>query len=237
MPKPKKTKKRKDKSSGKAAPELLDLSGHMAMAFGTPIAAYEWPDSEALNDALETVILQKETDSEGMTRSNVSGWHSNVDFFGWDADCVKQVAKRTEQMLISLMRAVTVAPEQGDTRSFKYRLDGWANINRRGAYNTVHNHPNCLWSGVYYVAPGKPDPEPAHNGKLELLDPRAGTNMLFTKGTIFQARYVIDPLPGLMVMFPAWLNHFAHPFFGDGERISIAFNIVTTEIPPPEHLA
>ena len=40
-----------------------------------------------------------------------------------------------------------------------------------------------------------------------------------------------------MIVFPAWLNHLVHPFFGDGERISIAFNIVTTEIPTAEQLA
>ncbi len=38
----------------------------------------------------------------------------------------------------------------------------------------------------------------------------------------------------MMIMFPAWLNHFVHPFFGKGERISIAFNILMRENPPPD---
>jgi hypothetical protein len=36
---------------------------------------------------------------------------------------------------------------------------------------------------------------------------------------------LVDPLPGLMVMFPGWLKHMVHPFFGSGERISISFNL------------
>jgi len=101
----------------------------------------------------------------------------------------------------------------------------------------VHNHPNCVWSGVYYVGAGEPEGNNAENGKLELLDPRIGANMMYIKGTVLETRYLIDPLPGLMVMFPSWLSHMVHPFFGKGERISIAFNIVTTEVPSPTELA
>jgi hypothetical protein len=36
---------------------------------------------------------------------------------------------------------------------------------------------------------------------------------------------------GMMVLFPSWLYHFVNPFFGDGERISIAFNIQWQEMP------
>lgn len=36
-----------------------------------------------------------------------------------------------------------------------------------------------LWSGVYYVSPGIPDEKGSlHNGKLELLDPREGSNLI-----------------------------------------------------------
>jgi hypothetical protein len=48
-------------------------------------------------------------------------------------------------------------------------------------------------------------------------------------GSKLEERPLIDPIPGVMVLFPSWLQHFVHPFFGKGERISIAFNVVTTE--------
>ena len=40
-----------------------------------------------------------------------------------------------------------------------------------------------------------------------------------------------------MVLFPSWLNHLVHPFAGEGERISVAFHIVTTEVPATSELA
>lgn len=137
---------------------------------------------------------------------------------------------------IGLTRAVTVGRPQG-SRTFNYRLDGWANVSRHGGYNNVHDHPNCVWSGVYYVAAGEPEPDRPNNGKLELLDPRAGINQIYIEGTVFGGRFVVDPIPGLMVMFPSWLKHLVHSYFGTGKRISIAFNVLTREVPQPEKMA
>ena len=30
---------------------------------------------------------------------------------------------------------------------------------------------------------------------------------------------------GTMIVFPSWLYHFVNPFQGDGERISVSFNM------------
>ena len=88
------------------------------------------------------------------------------------------------------------------------------------------------------MSAGEPDKNgSSRNGKLELLDPRVGANMMYIKGTLLESRYIVDPLPGLMVMFPSWLNHLVHPYQGEGERISVAFNIVTTEVPTADELA
>jgi len=35
----------------------------------------------------------------------------------------------------------------------------------------------------------------------------------------------LKPQAGLMVVFPAWIEHWVHPFFGEGNRISIAANV------------
>jgi hypothetical protein len=49
--------------------------------------------------------------------------------------------------------------------------------------------------------------------------------MLQLERNVFEGRYLVEPMPGLMVMFPSWLKHMVHPFHGSGERISISFNI------------
>ena len=210
----------------------LDLQRSFALAFGTPIASHAWPGSEGLNESLRKVILLKEQQSVGITRSNVGSWHSEQDFFNTEEPCVRTLAQRIQQMTAAMTRAVMVNAEaQGG--NVDYLLDGWANVTRHGGYNTVHNHPNCVWSGTYYVASGQPEGGQTANGRLELLDPRAGINMVNIRGTIMEGRYLIEPIPGLMVMFPSWLSHFVHPFFGQGERISIAFNIVARPAAAP----
>jgi uncharacterized protein (TIGR02466 family) len=207
----------------------VQLKEYVAMAFGTPVVAYHWPDGEELNRELKELILTAETRTAGMVRSNVRGWHSDTEFFRWDAGCVRVLKKRAETLAIELTRLV--AAPTGQARTFRFSTTGWANVLRHGGYNSVHNHPNSMWSGVYYVDRGEPEPTPNENGKLELLDPRSGINMMYIEKNVLDGRYIIDPVPGLMIVFPSWLKHMVHPYFGKGERISVAFNVSVEEKP------
>ena len=47
----------------------------------------------------------------------------------------------------------------------------WANINPPGGMNRAHQHPNSLWSGVYYIK------APKNSGHLKIDDPRASAAM------------------------------------------------------------
>jgi hypothetical protein len=49
--------------------------------------------------------------------------------------------------------------------------------------------------------------------------------MVASPGNKFGQRVIFRPEAGMMVVFPSWLYHFVNPYFGDGERISIAFNV------------
>jgi uncharacterized protein (TIGR02466 family) len=189
---------------------------HIALAFATPISTYLWPDSDELNVALKNVILQKEKDEQGVKRSNVGGWHSKQDLFSWPSDCVGTLKDRVIACTSDMIRIVT----KPKSPQLNLQLECWANVARRGNYNAMHDHTAAIWSGVYYVSQGEPDGNDPHNGKLELLDPRVGVNMFGELNT----NYLVDPIPGLMVMFPGWLKHMVRPFSGSGERISIAFN-------------
>jgi uncharacterized protein (TIGR02466 family) len=203
-------------------PNSMLQKENVAMAFGTPISTYLWPDSDVLNPELKKVILQKETAETGLKRSNVGGWHSKPDLFLWDVDCARQLKDRLGAFTVDLTRLVTTFD---GPRKINLQMEGWANVSRRGHYNSVHDHPGSTWSGVYYVSRGEPDNDDPSNGKLELIDPRSGANILHVERNVFEGRYLVEPMPGLMVMFPSWLKHMVHPFQGSGERISISFNI------------
>ena len=82
------------------------------------------------------------------------------------------------------------------------------------------------------VSPGRRegvDPDHPLSGLLELLDPRPFTEMVATPGEPFGQKAIIKPEAGAMVLFPGWLYHFVNPYFGEGERISIAFNVSAVE--------
>jgi uncharacterized protein (TIGR02466 family) len=195
---------------------------HIAMAFGTPVSTFLWPDSEAINTSLRKTILAKKKIDNGQSRSNVGGWHSDTDMLNWRGDGIGALKQRITTFASDIIRLTSGQTTQ-PTDAVK--LDCWANVSQRGHYNSVHYHPHSIWSGVYYVDGGMPDNSDPCNGRLELLDPRLGIAMLSSKHTMYLGRFLIEPTPGLMLVFPSWLSHMVHPFSGDGERISISFNI------------
>lgn len=205
----------------------LDIRENLAQLFPTPVVVYPWPDSDRLNIELRDIVLAKEKESKGSMRSNVGGWHSKTDFFHWNANCVREIENRVARLFLAVTRAMTAGQE--NRRNMEFNINGWANINRDRSYNNIHNHPNWIWSGCYYVSSGEPEPRDRFNGKLELIDPRFGLSLMSVQGADLAEQCLIDSEPGVMVMFPAWLNHQVHPFHGRGERISIGFNVFLRE--------
>jgi uncharacterized protein (TIGR02466 family) len=212
-------------------PDRPDLTKSFAMLFGTPVTVHPWPDSEAVNTELSKLVLAKEAEEGGLQLSNVGGWHSKPDLFSWDADCVRTIRDHIGRMFVEMTR-ITMAELIGH-RNIDFALKGWANVNRDRSYNLVHNHPNHVWSGTYYVATGTPATDDRFNGRLELLDPRNGVGLFGIGGRSTGTRCLVDPKPGTTVVFPSWLNHQVHPFHGTGARISIAFNVQISEVGGP----
>jgi len=120
----------------------VQLRNHLMMAFATPVVAYPWPDSDELNRELAELVLADERKSDGVSRSNVGGWHSATDFLDRDAAPIRTLRQRVMSITAAITRAVTVASDA--PRTFNCRIDGWANVSRHGHYNSVHIHPNCL---------------------------------------------------------------------------------------------
>jgi uncharacterized protein (TIGR02466 family) len=214
--------------SGKNSPDV-DIRKSLSMLFATPIVVHDWPDSDAHNADLQQLVMSREAGDakNGITRSNAGGWQSSGNLITWKEPCIDVFRRRIEMLVTKLLQELV--RDLGKDRSFRLLLDAWANVNRRGDYNVVHTHPNCMYSGVYYVAPGKPDPDVPHGGLLELLDPREAANYIQVTNTVLDARHFFDNKPGRMLLWPSWVKHMVHPFAGDGERISIAFNVNVVE--------
>ncbi len=207
----------------------FDIRKSLSMVFATHLVVHDWPDGEPHNIELQELVLGKEADDlkNGITRSNAGGWQSAGNLITWKEPCIEIFRQRIEKVVSNLLQELI--RDDGKNRSFRLLIDSWANVNRRGDYNIVHTHPNCMYSGVYYVTPGKPDPDVPHGGLLELLDPRQAHNYIQVTNTVLDARHFFENEPGRMLLWPSWVKHMVHPYVGEGERISIAFNVNVVE--------
>lgn len=201
----------------------LPMNGDVLLGFATPILARHWPESDALNQQLRAIVLEKERADPGVSKSNFGGWHSDEDLFEWDHPAVVELRNRVAEVTQEITARTCGDAVKG--LQAEMGITGWANVSREGAYNGIHSHPECAWSGSYYVTLGERDETIPHNGVIEFLDPRMGVDAVQLPGQPFGPQLQINPQAGTILVFPSWLKHWVHPFHGKGERISIAFNV------------
>lgn len=197
--------------------------GELKPIFPTVILARRLDALIPLNDRLHQIVLERERrDPAGLGASNVGGRHSAGDLHEWDYPEIRALVREFFEAGRD-MTAATLPPGLDGEIRLRFHGGCWANLLRNGGYNTVHNHATAVWSGSYYVCLGEPEPGPRHNGWIEFQDPRPAN--------IHGGKERVRPEPGLLLMFPGWLNHYVHPFRGRGERISIAFNLDVEVVP------
>ena len=100
-------------------------------------------------------------------------------------------------------------------------IDLWLNVQRGGDYNPAHTHGGSF-SGVLYLQVPPQIRSDSFDGQLCLHGPEEWHIQSFRTG---MAHYLL-PRAGDYYVFPAWQPHSVAPFRGDGERWSIAFNVV-----------
>jgi uncharacterized protein (TIGR02466 family) len=156
-------------------------------------------------------------------------FESAFEVFAWPEACVQ---KLREFCWAALSRAI--AQLNGYTAEDMARLriysHTWFHVTRRGGFFGLHNHPMASWSGVYCVSAGQDDGTHRESGKLHFANPNQLANMFVDAGNAHvRAPYNMSGRsyrlrPGQLVLFPSWVNHEVLPFFGEGERITVAFN-------------
>ncbi len=205
---------------------FVPLAPELSVVFGTPLSVRSVGNASEINPGLEQAILACRERGQANRISNVGGWQSLPDLLDWPEPEVKLLAAEVDRSVqqINAMPAMLARQNDPQTR-VAYKAYGWANVNQSGHYNTLHMHPGNQWSVVYYVATGTPNPDTALNGRLELRDPRPAAEFARMPGFTCGQPILLRPQPGLMIVFPAWIEHGVHPFYGEGTRISVAINV------------
>ena len=207
--------------------ESLDDTPLMHL-FTVPFMSYRWPDVDDLNLELRERILAREQVSPGQHRTNVGGWQSTEDFHKWTGEAGEKLVDLITELANHATSHLFAYYKTQD--ELKWGMALWANVNRAGQYNNTHIHPGATWSGVYYADTGSPVPEQPHSGDITFLSPiLPQTYSFFTKA--LPSQYTIKPEAGRMVLFPSYLQHQVHPYWGEQPRISVAFNIKKDPFP------
>ena len=106
-------------------------------------------------------------------------------------------------------------------------IDLWLNVQRQGDYNPTHTHGGSFSGVLFLQVPPQINAE-SFDGQLCFHGPEEWHIQSFRTG---MAEYVL-PVPGDFYVFPAWQPHSVAPFRGEGERWSIAFNVVAVPQAP-----
>ena len=203
------------------------ITPDISIAFATPILVRNIPDFETVNAGLVEQVLAARDADEGVSVSNRGGWHSEPTLWEWDTPEIAKLRNWVHNAMLRMAALPSKETSLGNV-DIDYVAGAWANVNEHGSYNDAHVHPDCDWSCVYYASSGVPEPGWERNGQFELRDPRNVAQMSKLGRYGFARGLLIDPEPGKMIMFPAWMEHLVHPFYGEGVRISIAVNIKIT---------
>ncbi|MDO9519674.1 MAG: TIGR02466 family protein [Pseudohongiella sp.] len=188
------------------------------LLFPTLVWTTLFDDREAFNARLlEQARALRIRNPAGVANTNIKGWQS--------PNNLQDMVEFSEINLRILQVCQRIAESQNFKPNIALQSQAWVNISPPGASNQVHFHPNCHFSGVYYVSLDAPD-----CGSIFFRDPRVASRMMtypVDKATEFTASELrMRPEEGRMYVFPGWLEHGVEENLSSKDRISISFNVL-----------
>lgn len=190
----------------------------MHLFFSTPIWTSKIDNYENINNLMNNYIYKlQEKDPEGVIKSNLKGWHSkNFDMKNDEPKKFIEAIKKNINNAINEMAWDLINQEVTLSNM-------WAIINKKGAMNQKHHHSNTDLSAAYYVTAKE------GCGDIIFYDPRPGKvykHPLSNKPNLLNVNNNgVKPEPGMLVLFPSYLEHSVNPNTSEHERIVISFNI------------
>lgn len=158
------------------------------------------------------VLAMRAADPEPAGRTVRYGWNSK------DMAVLERAAFAPLRGAIRAACAAVLAEMGQGERDFE--LQSWVNLHDRGGFNFLHVHEGSLLSGSFYLS------VPEGAGDFVFRDPRPGVIHGYVKGGVVNghADVHLTPSPGLLVLFPCWIEHYVETHEGAQPRITIAFN-------------
>ncbi|MHC9511545.1 TIGR02466 family protein [Kangiella sp. M94] len=209
------------------------LKNEIIPMFSVPLGVAHNASHKELNQKLAQLFRKhaenSQVDQHGFVNKNKQVFESSFDLFDWKDDCVQELQKFCWGQLYQLIG--TLNQYDIDTlKKLHIASESWYHITSKGGYFGIHNHPMASWSGVYCVSAGDKVEGDTDSGGLNFISPQISTTSFIDKscsnmrGQFSRGNKLIHLQEGQLVLFPSWLLHEVKPYFGDSERITVAFN-------------
>ena len=189
--------------------------------FPTPVQFFE-----GLLDAQEVGAVIQAVEARALTQNPRSAQLSHTDMLEpGSSPAIDRVAAR-------LLPAVTTfgALMFGDTLEWGIK-ELWANVLKAGGQQSLHNHANCMVSGVVYLTPTHTASRTVFSRALGGSDFKFAHRNQRTHSSPYNAERWIAPIaqPGDALLFPSYLLHEVPPN-PEGVRITLAFNAIPARL-------
>lgn len=181
------------------------------------LLAAVYNDAESADYAINSRVA--EIAKRGLAESDLS-------FLDRDQADIQTLKQFLEELILTVAADVNAAHWPDDADVQVDIIESWYHITRHGGFHDAHSHPNCSWCGIYYLSPGDSDFQ-TRSGLNRFYDPRVNAEHYQDAGTAYLSAHGVfdmEPKEGQIVLFPSYLKHSALPYFGDADRVVIAFN-------------
>jgi hypothetical protein len=196
--------------------------------FATPSCIHFLPVANEVNVDLRALITQRFSAAGGISQEQ--GWSSESDLASWGGNAGQTLFRMLRELADSM-----TATRAGGRVSLDWKITASGHVRQRGEYRTLSARPGAFWSGVYFVDDGynKSD-DPALGGEVELADPRGALPAMVAPQLAFRIpgggsagrTETIRPSSGMIVLHPSWQPRGARRYDGEGQRITIEFDLV-----------
>ena len=188
------------------------------LLFPTPVWTLELENFKSVNEDMYSYIKNEQaSDSSGINKSNIKGWHSKD--FNFDHSEPKKFIKFISSSIEQVMTDMNWDKEKQVVKINNM----WAIINTGGSSNAQHQHGNSNISGAYYVR------APKNSGDIVFYDPRPAPVYFHPSAkspNLLNAQVnSVIPKEGVLVLFPSYLDHSVNENLSNEERVVISFNI------------
>lgn len=210
------------------------MSNLITPAFAVPFAQDFLVDA-SLNVELRKLLLAREAQGKRYANPNPSlrqqpgVFESEFDLFSWPEPCVQQLRSFCWAALGRTIKELNDYSSE-EMQRLQIFSNTWFHVTRQGGFTILHTHPMASWSGVYCITPGETPTDRPESGVLRFHNPHHYSNYFMDAGNLrlkspyHHGSWNLQLQPGQLVLFPSWLQHEVLPFYGNDERITVAFN-------------